>query len=115
MTPSALTSGMLAVAALQRADGSWELTADLARAIGHDLAELEGLLAGATGKENEARRAWATALALVWLEEHARDTKGEWHLLEVKARAWLDRVTAMPPAGGSWLDAGARLLTAKSG
>jgi Ca-activated chloride channel family protein len=115
LTPSALTSGMLAVVALQRADGSWELTADLARAIGHDLAELEGLLAGATGTKDEARRAWATALALVWLEEHARDTKGEWRLLAVKARAWLDRVTARPPSGGSWLEAGARLLTAKSG
>ena len=68
LTPSALTSSMLAVAALQRADGSWELTAELARAIGHDLAELEALLSGSTGKLDEARQAWATALALAWLE-----------------------------------------------
>ncbi len=106
---------MLAVAALQRADGSWELTAGLARAIGHDLGELEALLAGATGKQDEARKAWATALALAWLEEHARDTEGEWRLLAAKARAWLDGVAARPPSGGSWADAGARLLTAKSG
>ena len=115
LTPSALTSGMLAVAALQRADGSWELTEALARAIGHDLGELEALLAGATGKKDEARKAWATALALAWLEEHARDQEDEWRLLAVKARTWLGHVSARPPAGGSWLDAGARLLTAKSG
>ena len=110
LTPSALTSSMLAVAALQRADGSWELTAALARAIGHDLAELEALLLGATGNEEETRKAWATALALAWLEERARDQEGEWRLLGAKARAWLDGVTARPAHGGSWAEA-ARALT----
>ncbi len=74
------------------------------------------MLAGATGKKDEARQAWATALALVWLEEHARDTKGEWHLLAVKARDVArsrDGQAAQPEGRG--LDAGARLLTAKSG
>jgi hypothetical protein len=114
LTPSALTSSMLAVAALQRADGSWELTAALARAIGHDLAELEALLSGSTGKIDEARKAWATALALAWLEEHARDSAEEWRLLAAKGRKWLDRVEARPADGVTWAEAGARLLTAKS-
>ena len=112
LTPSALTSSMLAVAALQRADGSWELTAELARAIGHDLAELEALLSGSTGKIDEARKAWATALALAWLEERARESEGEWRLLAAKGRKWLDRVSARPAQGVTWAEAGARLLTA---
>jgi hypothetical protein len=114
LTPSALTSSMLAVAALQRADGSWELTAALARAIGHDLAELEALLSGSTGKIDEAQKAWATALALAWLEEHARESEGEWRLLAAKGRKWLDRVSARPAHGVTWAEAGARLLTARS-
>ena len=116
-----LTSGerfatdMIRLVSLQRADGSWELTPELARAIGHDLAELEAALADATGNAEEARTAWATALALAWLEEHARDAEGEWRLLAEKARAWLTGVTARPAPGVSWADAGARLMTAKSG
>jgi hypothetical protein len=115
LTPSALTSGMLVVAALQRADGSWELTPELARAIGHKLAELEALLSGSTGRMDEARKAWATALALAWLEEHARDMEVEWRLLAAKGRKWLDGVSARPAHGVTWAEAGARLLTAKSG
>ena len=106
---------MIRLVSLQRADGSWELTPELARAIGHDLAELEAALADATGNADEARTAWATALALAWLEEHARDAEGEWRLLAEKARAWLTGVTARPAPGVSWADAGARLMTAKSG
>jgi hypothetical protein len=106
---------MIRVVSLQRADGSWELTPELARAIGHDLAELEAALADATGNADEARTAWATALALAWLEEHARDAEGEWRLLAEKARMWLSGVTARPAPGVSWAEAGARLMTARSG
>ena len=96
--------------ALQHADGSWDLTRELARAIGHDLAEVESALAGATGHWEEARRAWATALALAWLELHAPEAEGEWRLLAAKGRQWLDRVSAQPAGGGSWTDLSARLL-----
>ena len=106
---------MIGLVSLQRADGSWELSPELARAIGLDLAELEAALADATGNADEARTAWATALALAWLEEHARDAEGEWRLLAEKARAWLTGVTARPAPGVSWANAGARLMTAKSG
>jgi Ca-activated chloride channel family protein len=101
--------------ALQRADGSWDLTADLARAIGRELADLESALDGASGGRDEIRKAWATALALAWLEEHAQDTEDEWRMLAAKARRWLDRVVARPPHGGSWTDASGRLLAARLG
>jgi hypothetical protein len=115
LTPSADTSNMLVVAALQHADGSWDLTRELARAIGHDLAELELIVSGAEGQRDEARRAWATALALAWLEAHAPEAEAEWRLLAAKARKWLDGVTARPADGGSWRDLSARLLAARAG
>ena len=115
-TPEHFTpSGMVTLIALQRADGSWDLTPEFARAIGHDLAQLESALAGSTGNRDETRKAWATALALAWLDEHAPSTEGEWRMLAEKARKWLSGVTSRPTDGGSWADAAARLLTTKSG
>ena len=89
--------------ALQRADGSWDLTKDLAAVLGRSIKEMEGALAGASGDRKEARRAWATAVALVWLERWA-DERDEWELLAAKAQDWLARVTARPKEGMSWLD-----------
>ena len=83
---------MVELIALQRADGSWALTPELARAVGHDLAQLESALTGSTGNRDETRKAWATALALAWLDEHAFATEGEWRMLAEKARKWLSGV-----------------------
>jgi Ca-activated chloride channel homolog len=112
--PSPVPTGMHALVALQRADGSWDLTPQFARAIGHDLAHLQSGLASATGNEDEARKALATALALAWLDEHARDVEDEWRLLATKARKWLEGTSARPADRGTWVEAGARLLTARS-
>jgi hypothetical protein len=113
--PGGMRGGMVALVALQRADGSWDLTPEFASAIGHDIAQLESALAGATGNRDETRKAWATALALAWLDDHARAAEDEWRLLAEKARRWLGSVTSRPADGGSWAEAGARRLTAKSG
>lgn len=48
-----------------------------------------------------ARRAWATALALAWLRRHAADREDIWHLLADKAGRWLTRA-AIEPEQGSW-------------
>jgi Ca-activated chloride channel family protein len=103
-------SPMHALVALQCADGSWELTRELAQAIGHELSALEAALRDATSAE--ARTAWATSLAIVWLEARAPQARDEWRLLAAKAREWLGRVQAQPPAGGHWIDAAAALLQA---
>ena len=91
---------MLALIALQRADGSWNLDADLATHLGHDLATLEAAvppLAG--GDPRDARSAWATALAVFWLHEEAIALESEWRPLVRKA--W-SRLKALPaPADGS--------------
>ena len=101
---------MHALIALQRADGSWELTRELADAIGRELTELEAALRGTTNEE--VRKAWATSLAIVWLEARAAQARNEWRLLAAKARRWLDGVQAQPPAGGRWIDAAEALLEA---
>jgi hypothetical protein len=104
-TASASSDPMHALVALQRADGSWDLTVALAAVLGYDEAHLASLVGEAGAVGAEARAAWATALALAWLERHAADRKDQWRLLARKARAWLDRVPAAAPGGGSWLDA----------
>jgi Ca-activated chloride channel family protein len=90
--------------ALQRADGSWDLDQPLADVLGVSLSELVAATRGAGGDANEVKRAWATALALVFLENHAASNRAEWELLAGKARRWLASVSAVPPGGGTWLD-----------
>jgi Ca-activated chloride channel family protein len=101
---------MHALVALQHADGSWDLTSELADAIGVPLARLESAIASASGNRDDIRRAWATALALAWLRAHARHVEEEWKLLAHKGRKWLDDVDAMPPGRGAWIDAARRYV-----
>ena len=91
-----------ALVALQHADGSWDLTPELATILGRDLSDLESALAG-TGHRPDARRAWATALALVWLDVHGGHTRDEWQLLANKARRWLDVAAPVPLSGQTWM------------
>jgi hypothetical protein len=102
---------MYALVTLQRADGSWDLTSEFARAIGQDPRDLESALA-ATGSRDDVRRAWATALALAWLEQHANHAEPEWRMLAAKARNWLSAVRALPADGGAWADTAAKFLKA---
>ena len=104
------TRPMHALVVLQRADGSWDLTQELADAIGRNLSDLEAALTGATGNPDEVRNAWATALALAWLEGHAMPARGEWRMLAEKASRWLSGVQAKPASGGRWIEAAAALL-----
>jgi hypothetical protein len=97
--------------ALQRADGSWELSSDLAEILGRPLAELERSLPAADGKAADARRAWATALALAWLEARP-ELQVEWELLADKARGWLSQLEAQPRDGTSWTEAARRVSLA---
>jgi Ca-activated chloride channel family protein len=104
--------GMHALITLQRADGTWDLTEDFASVIGHDLSDLESALAGATGQEDEKRKAWATALALAWLRIHAAGMKAQWYMLADKAQRWLAAVAAAPRDRAMvWSEAAERLLS----
>ncbi len=97
--------------ALQHADGSWDFTKDLADILGRPLAELEATIKDATGDKKQIRRAWATALAVIWLKIEAHEWAAEWTLLEKKARKWLDRCPARPASGKDWLEAAAEVVS----
>jgi hypothetical protein len=87
---------------LQQADGSWELTPELATALSRSLPEVEAALPEVALGGIEARRVWATALVLAWMEQRP----GEEALFEMgvrKAREWLARNPVPPRDGGDWL------------
>jgi len=95
---------------LQRADGSWDLDAAFAKAIGKRLATLEKALRGANGDEATVRRALATAIAITWLDRHAADEKGEWQMLVRKGADWLRTCGAVPAGGSGWLELGRAMV-----
>ena len=100
--------------ALQQLDGSWELTAGLARLVHRRKRDLESVVdafiasrpAGAGSALRDSRRALATALALVWLARHAADGADEWRLLAGKAHDWLE---ATPEGAALWLELAAKV------
>jgi von Willebrand factor type A domain len=96
--------------AQQRADGSWDLTPELADVLGVSLSDLIAAMAGASGDPDEARRALATAIALTFLARHELSSHGEWELLAAKATRWLTKVTAVPTSGRSWMELARSLL-----
>jgi hypothetical protein len=95
---------------LQNADGSWELDHELAKILGRRLKDLERVLTDASRPASEARRAWATALALAWLEKEAAESQDEWRLLAYKARTWLESTRARLASGEDWITSAKRLL-----
>lgn len=97
--------------ALQRADGSWDLTEDLAEIVGKSVDDLETRLAEAEGETDLVKRAWATALALIWLKVEANQFVDEWVLLEKKARKWLGDCPARLAGGQEWLDTAAEIFS----
>lgn len=103
-------SAMQALVVLQAADGSWALTRELASVMGRDLADLRTALAGASGVDGDVERAWATALAIAWLERNAPDEFEQWKLLAQKGRVWIDRSGTAAPAGSHWMHAAHEFL-----
>ena len=88
---------------LQRASGSWDLDEALAQVLGRRLEDIRRAMPAATVPGDTTTRAWATALALAWLERHASAQQDEWRALAVKAHRWLGRdTTGIPLDGGSW-------------
>lgn len=100
---------MHALVRLQRADGSWDLTNELADAIGLDRSDLERRV-GSTPLPDDFRKVWATALALAWLERRARHLEPEWGMVAGKGRRWLDHASHPPGSGIRWVNEAAGLL-----
>lgn len=98
---------------LQRAEGSWELTKELAEILRRRLEKLEAAVPKVTGDREEARRAWATALALVWIESEFSAWNVECALLKKKASDWLQSCKAQITTGEDWTEAAARFLSTR--
>ena len=95
---------MHALVALQRADGSWDLTNELADLIARPLAQLASAMP-TQAHGVDARHAWATALALAWLRTEGAVFEDQWRLLADKALRWLEREVATAEARGAHLEA----------
>jgi hypothetical protein len=98
---------------LQRADGFWELSKELGQILGRKLKELEASVPEAVGDAKEVRRAWATALALSWLDSEFSEWDQECVLLKRKATRWLQDCPTQPKTGEPWIAAAARFLSAR--
>ena len=93
--------------ALQKADGSWPLTDELARVLGWPDAKRLRQALGRDKGDAQAERTIGTALALAWLERECGDTRDEWRILAGKGREWLDRT---PEGADRWLARANELL-----
>ena len=102
------STAIVTLVTLQHADGSWDLDASLAAAIGRDLHEIEAAIGPDTAPA--AARTWATALAIAWLRRNAADVQDQWRLIAAKAESWLSGSGGRAPDGSSWLEAAEEFL-----
>jgi Ca-activated chloride channel family protein len=101
---------VLRLVALQRADGAWELTGEFAAAVGSTLRDLERVLSAEGESGAGSREAWATSVALAWLERHGQSMEVEWRLIAAKGERWLDAFYHST-SGRSYRDGAARWAT----
>jgi hypothetical protein len=83
----------------------------LAALLTRPLKTLESFITGATGDAREVRRAFATALAIEWLNREAAEWRDESLLIEKKARKWLSTCGARPSSGETWEEVAGRFLS----
>jgi len=101
--------GYDAVVMLQRADGSWALDDRLAEAAELRYHRVRRLLKELADIDN-AESVIATAAAIAFLHERARESQSEWHLLARKAERWLeDALAGTRHTLGEVMDSVARL------
>ncbi|XP_068121245.1 von Willebrand factor A domain-containing protein 5A-like [Hyperolius riggenbachi] len=83
-TPTVETPPLYRLIALQKADGSWNATADVAAILGiaEDFADKRP-------DSNMEPSEWVTVLAVIWLHHNCQDHQEEWELLERKAVTWV--------------------------
>jgi hypothetical protein len=100
----------------QNADGSWDLTEEIARLCGNSLPALREA-ARAAGPGAEAERLLATLLALKLIRDLPKKVRSLLKQIVRKAEKWVRRATAghtPPEPHASWEDWAARLVV-KSG
>ncbi|KAM9331060.1 von Willebrand factor A domain-containing protein 5A [Gastrophryne carolinensis] len=81
---AAETPALFKLIDLQKADGSWKATADLASILG-----VSENFAETRPDSSLDESVWATVLAVIWLHTSCLDQREEWELLEGKAISWV--------------------------
>jgi Ca-activated chloride channel homolog len=99
----AVDQGLQRLIRLQAANGTWDLTRELADLIGTPLDVLEREIE-VPGGSREHRLAWATALAVAWLRRHAAEAREEWEMLAGKAEQWLTTSAPARGDGRPWIE-----------
>ena len=77
-------SAMMTIVRLQRVDGSFVLSSELAAALGKSLDSVTKAVPAGTPTE-----VYATTLVVAFLRAKCADTREEWMLIEKKALRWL--------------------------
>ncbi|XP_075042986.1 von Willebrand factor A domain-containing protein 5A-like [Mixophyes fleayi] len=79
------TPPLLKLISLQNADGSWNMTPELATILGISEKDLKEK----NPDQNMDPAVWATLLAVIWLHASCQEQRDEWELLEGKAISWI--------------------------
>ena len=82
---------VLHLVSMQRADGSWQLSEELADVIDWPIVALLRTLMEFGADSQGSHDAWATAVALAWLDRYGNDMHDEWELIARKGHQWLTR------------------------
>ncbi|XP_069819424.1 von Willebrand factor A domain-containing protein 5A-like isoform X2 [Dendropsophus ebraccatus] len=89
---------------LQKADGSWSPSPELAAVLGISEEDLEAK----NPDQGVDSSVWATLLAVIWLHSNCSEQKDEWELLSRKAVTWIK--SKADPSWSQWVRAGIQLL-----
>ncbi|XP_056403305.1 von Willebrand factor A domain-containing protein 5A-like isoform X3 [Hyla sarda] len=98
------TSPSMKLILLQKADGSWSPSPELAAVLGIS----EGDFVDKKPDQGMDSSVWATLLAVLWLHSNCVEQKDEWELLSSKAATWLK--SRAGPCLSQWVRAGIQLL-----
>ncbi|KAL5015447.1 hypothetical protein ScPMuIL_009717 [Solemya velum] len=82
---------MLKIIHIQKIDGSWALSMELAEILSLDLIQLKE-----SNPHEVSDNMWATCLALAWFQTYCREFCPEWEVIEAKARTWIRKQTENP-------------------
>ncbi len=87
------TDLLMALLALQRVDGGFDLDDAMLTRLGIKTAEIAAAAAGLAGERKASLRILHTAIALAVLETRFADVRGTWFAVVRKSRTWLKQAT----------------------
>ena len=92
-SPAAPTDILSSLVATQQADGSWQLSPAIFRALSKSKTEVEDVCPVQLLDSTMLSVIWATILVLTILESKCKGQRDEWELIAMKAEKWLKKQT----------------------